>query len=191
VKRRLVFVAVLAAVGCSSTTAFSEDAYTRANSLHHFAVDGDPFALLPGRIWADLQWLPVEHHAIVVSPYVLYYDSTITPFAAGDTRTLVGYGAQLEYRLYSGTRGANGFFVGAGGIIGHTNATAGTSLNGMAFPAQDFVYTGGQIDGGVQGILDSGFLVGGGGSIQVTENLQPGAKPAVYPRLLFTLGYAF
>jgi hypothetical protein len=184
-------LAIIAAVLCTGRGARADGVYVDPDRLRHFAVDGDPFALLPGELWADLEWLPVVHHAIVLSPFALYYDSTITPFAAGDTRTQTGFGAQFEYRVYSGSRGANGFFVGGGGVLGHTSTTAGTSIDGQAFPAESYAYAGGQIDAGVQGMFDSGFLIGGGGNVQVTERLEAGARPAVSPRILFTLGYAF
>jgi hypothetical protein len=174
-----------------------DDALVAASRLRHFAVNGNPLALMIGRFSGDLQWLPVGTHALVLSPWALYSDSTVTPLAAGDTRTQTGFGSELGYRYYTGSRGANGFFLGGGAIAGYTNATAGfatknyVSSQTVYEPAESFVFLGGFVDVGVQGILDSGLLVGGGLGLQMTKQLASSASLDVEPRLLFTLGYAF
>ena len=52
-------------------------------------------------------------------------------------------------------------------------------------------YCTGQVDAGIRASLDSGFLIGGGANLQLTQKLEAGANPRAYPRILVTLGYAF
>jgi hypothetical protein len=70
------------------------------------ALQGNPLGLIIGRYSADLEYLPVPHHALHFSP-VGYF---ALPGVADE---ITGFGAEMGYRWYSGLYGPHGFFLGA------------------------------------------------------------------------------
>ena len=165
-----------------------DPALAAADRFRRFTLVAYPLGLIAGHISVEGQWMIAEHHAFVVNPFLNVVDSSVVLFT-GDDRGQFGYGGEAGYRYFSGRRGPNGLFIGPSLIYGHNHVGAGADINGKAVGVQDFSYAGAAIEFGAQGILDSGFTIGGGAGAGYT--LRFGSKGSWGPRLLFSIGYAF
>jgi hypothetical protein len=159
------------------------------------------FAL--GKVSFDVVIAPVDHHALVLSPY--YVTTTTVPFfvynditgspTALPQQTFEGFGGEIGYRYYFGLGGPRGFFVGGSFLIGAFTATAqnSTQTHYMSF--------GGAVDVGYQALVADRVVLGAGLGLQYTAmdtslpnqqfpaNLY--ANSGLYPRLLLSVGWAF
>jgi hypothetical protein len=163
------------------------------------ALQGNPLGLIIGRYSADLEYLPAAHHALHLAP-VGYF---AIPGVADE---LVGGGAELGYRWYSGLYGPHGFFVGASFIALSLQYLHG-ALPGVPLDASadvSFVELGGALDAGYQVVILGNFAVGGGLGLQyTTDTVVPQFEsqthslhellygPGLRPRLLLSAGAAF
>ena len=167
-----------------------------------FALGINPLAILIGRYSIEGQYLPVRHHAFTVNPF--YARANVTGTVNGqevDLGTLSGFGGELGYRFYTGSKGANGFFVGPSFLLASysQSAPSGAQTSG----SDSFLSYGGAIDLGGQAIIGPGVVLGGGFGLQYTktsididtENLNLAsaiiAGGGIRPRFLFLVGYAF
>jgi hypothetical protein len=185
--------------------ALSLDGVARADDLDEgvpfksVALQGNPLGLVIGRYSADLEYLPVPHHALHFSP-VGYF---ALPGVADE---LVGFGAEMGYRWYSGLYGPHGFFLGASFIALSLQYSHG-ALPGVPLDAPEdtsFVQLGGAIDAGYQMVILGNFAVGAGVGAQYTaDTVQPTFEHenhslhdllygwGLRPRVLLSLGAAF
>jgi hypothetical protein len=84
-----------------------------------------------GKLSLNLVIAPLEHHALILSPfYVLtrttpinIYDDDLNPTRL-PVQTFRGYGTELGYRYYTGEGGLRGFFAGPSLILSAMTATA-------------------------------------------------------------------
>src|SRR4051812_15023749 len=82
------------------------------------AVTVNPAALLIGRYGGNVEVVFARHHALVASGYAQAYTLTLArnmvpPEARDHLRDApLTAGGEIGYRLYSGSRGADGLFVG-------------------------------------------------------------------------------
>jgi hypothetical protein len=164
-----------------------------------FTLNVNPLSYAIGRYGVDFQFLPMQHHAIVVNPFFANVNAESTSTFNGTTTTssqkFSGFGGELGYRFYSGERGANGFFVGPSLIAGTYSASA----NGGDKVA--FNSIGWAVDLGGQHVFRNGFTIGGGFGLQYTKvnkdftdlPLTAGvlAGGGFRPRFLLALGYSF
>jgi hypothetical protein len=160
-----------------------------------------PLPLIVGKVSFELVAMPIEHHALVLSPY--YASSTTAPiYVFSDTgqptqlpkQTFSGYGGELGYRYYFGRSGPRGFFLGPSLILGWFTATA---QNG---DQTQYRQSGIAADIGSQMLVtDRVSLILGGGLQYLTtdKTIPPQQYPAkiyankgVLPRVLFSLGLA-
>jgi hypothetical protein len=163
------------------------------------ALQGNPLGVVIGRYSADLEYLPAPHHALHFSP-VGYF---ALPGVADE---LVGFGAEMGYRWYSGLYGPHGFFLGASFIALSLQYSHG-ALPGVPLDAPEetsFVQLGGAIDAGYQMVILGNFAVGAGVGAQYTaDTAQPTFEHenhalhdllygwGLRPRVLLSLGAAF
>ena len=163
------------------------------------ALQGNPLGLIIGRYSADLEYLPAPHHALHFSP-VGYF---ALPGVADE---LVGFGAEMGYRWYSGLNGAHGFFVGASFIALSLHYLHG-ALPGVPLDAPEdtsYVQLGGALDAGYQVVILGNFAAGVGLGAQYTaDTTQPTFEyqnhplhdllygSGLRPRVLLSLGAAF
>lgn len=177
----------------------------REEPLKALAIEFNPLALTIGRLSANVEYLPAPHHALVVNPYYVSVnaDVTVTDFE-GERVTyednFSGGGAELGYRMYTGSRGPNGFFVGPSFLFGAYNSSDSdfTDTEGRSFTSYGFA-----VDIGGQGVIGPGIVVGGGFGLQYTKvsgdtpglDLPLAAEilvgGGVRPRFLLSVGYAF
>lgn len=75
----------------------SADALDEGVRFESVAVEGNPLGLAIGRYSADLEYLPVPHHALHLTPLAYYA-------LPGTGDRLTGFGAEVGYRWYSGAR---------------------------------------------------------------------------------------
>jgi hypothetical protein len=161
-------------------------------------IEYNPLALVVGRISANVEIVPLEHHGIILSPF---YFNTTTPTFTNDAGQVVlsqnfkGFGGEIGYRYYSGREGPRGWFVGPSFVFASVEATAG---NGTQTSLSDY---GVAVDVGYQAIVAARWVVslGGGGQYTFTGATLPSqqmpaniyANAGLHPRILFALGYAF
>ncbi len=157
------------------------------------ALEWNPLgAFVGGRISVQAEWVPVTHHAILVSPHIVHTsgDVAVTPDRT-ESQTFTGVGGELGYRYYTGQRGMNGVFVGPSLIAGAYN---GSLLDGN----QPFTDIGVAADVGAQWILADHLVLGGGVGVEYLHvshdfhDLPTGpstiASSGVKPRLLLSIG---
>ncbi|HEY8078162.1 MAG TPA: DUF3575 domain-containing protein [Labilithrix sp.] len=147
-----------------------------------------------GRVSVQAEWVPVTHHALVVSPHIVHTsgDVAVTP-SSTESQTFTGVGGELGYRYYTGSRGMNGVFVGPSIIAGAYNASL---LDGN----QPFTDIGIAADVGAQWILADHLTLGAGVGVEYLHvshdfhDLPTGpstiASTGVKPRLLLSVGGA-
>jgi hypothetical protein len=165
------------------------------------SIELNPLSLIIGRYGATAVIVPVDHHALVLSPF--YVSTTTNPIYVFDdqgnstqlpTQTFSGFGGEIGYRYYSGLGGPRGLFVGPSLI-----------LAGMSAKAQDGSTTG-YLDLGVAAdvgyeilVVDSVAISLGAGVQYTTPTTSIPAQqfPAdvyanskVFPRALASIGWA-
>jgi hypothetical protein len=168
-------------------------ATSKSDGFKPLAITLNPLTLLLGRYGANVELLPAKHHALVANPYFGMANVTLN-----DVKTSYSmYGGELGYHFYSGSRGANGFYVGPSFIYMRTREHEECGSPGCSVAADmDFSTYGMAVDLGGQWVADSGFTIGGGGGLMylrsdATRNGNGVARfEGVLPRLLFTIGYS-
>ena len=196
----------LALVGaCALGLGLLQDGTARAEELDEgvafksVALQGNPLGMVVGRYSADLEYLPLPHHALHLSP-VAYFA------LPGVSDELTGFGAELGYRWYSGVDGPEGFFLG-GSFVALSLRYLHGALAGVAFDSPEdtsFVQLGGAIDAGYQVVILGNFAAGAGiGAMYTADTVQPHFEylnhpmhdllygSGLRPRLLLSVGAAF
>src|SRR5438477_10623067 len=64
-----------------------------------FAVEANPLAATLGRYSIQGEWLPAEHHAIVLNPFFEHTSTDIGSYS----ETFSGFGGEVGYRYYTGS----------------------------------------------------------------------------------------
>ncbi|HWU86378.1 MAG TPA: hypothetical protein VN253_03860 [Kofleriaceae bacterium] len=166
------------------------------------AIEWNPLPLLIDKLSANIVFVPVAHHAIVLGP--CYVSTTTKPIYVFDDsmnatqlprQRFRGFGGELGYRYYFGEAGPRGLFLGPSLILATFTAKA---QDGGETP---YTYYGVAADVGFQMLVaDSVSLSLGGGlqyagtSKQIPNQQLPAsiyANGAVRPRLLASIGWAF
>ncbi len=170
------------------------------DDFKHVSVTANPLSLLLRRVGLNIEYLPVPHHGVMINPY--FASGTASDDSSGtkvETKAK-GFGGELAYRFYSGSEGANGFFIGPGIILARSQLhSTRTAANGASSSADVSVFSyGGFIDVGGQLVTRGGFTLGAGTGIgYVFSDVSNVATSrsvkvsGVLPRVLFTLGYSF
>jgi hypothetical protein len=191
---RLILVAAatsLAVVSLSaSAQAQGDQPREPTPAFRSFSLSVNPVSLFVlQRYGVNIEFLPAEHHALVLNPY---YSSFSLGTNDAET-TYTQYGGEVGYHYYSGTKGANGLFAGPSVLYTKTTVKCtGCSSSG------DFSYYGVAGDVGYQWIFKPGFTMGVGGGLMYI-NATAGASDSdgfvrfsgVIPRFLFKVGWSF
>ncbi len=163
-----------------------------------FAIEWNPVALVIDRLSANLEIVPLDHHALVLSPF--YFDSRTSSFerSSGDlvlSQRFAGVGVEVGYRYYEDQGGPRGFFAGGSFLSTDVQATApnGTQTSFMNY--------GVAIDVGYQALVADDWVLSLGAGAQLafpSQQVPQQQAPAAYyanrglrPRILVALGYAF
>jgi hypothetical protein len=172
-----------------------------------FSIELNPLAAAAGRYGVNLEVALARHHVIIASPFYQtfqpYVFERIMPKAVDSSRGAPAkVGGELGYRVYTGQRGANGFFAGASGVamplaLPHITESYKAELT-------SFYAFGGAVDIGIQGITDSGFTIGAGvGAMYLVYDAPKSAavpagvppvnytEPHFLPRVLLSAGWSF
>jgi hypothetical protein len=172
-----------------------------SSSFKSFAVEANPLGATIGHYSLQAEWLPAQHHAVVLNPH---FDHTSTEVSVGIgnetakyTEGFTGFGAELGYRYYTGKNGAEGFFVGPSILVASYTPSVGDKSG------DSFTSIGAAVDFGGQWILGPGIVLGVGGGLQYTKVSNDGNTDGmsfttsalvgggVRPRALLSLGYTF
>jgi hypothetical protein len=160
-----------------------------------------------GKLSFNIIVAPFEHHAVVISPfYVLTRTTPITVFSNNnppDTpptatdlpiQTFEGFGSELGYRYYTGRGGLRGVYLGPSLILGAFTATA---ENGDKLGYLNYGFA---VDVGYQALVIDRVSLSIGAGLQYTTSSKSipeqmlwakvFANTSVFPRLLFSLGWA-
>ncbi len=218
--RLLVGVALAAVSATASCAAIAEPslpvdvALNETPSPHRtLTLEWNPLALFIDRFGVDVVVVPGDHHAMVVSPFYTWanttayatgIDSNGNPLvnASGEPyvlnvlkQTFHGFGGELGYRYYLDKGGPRGLFVGPSLLLAAMTATAG---NGSQTQYLDF---GIAADVGYEALIADKIAISMGAGVQyatpsksIPEQQLPAsiyANSAVQPRLLLSMGYAF
>jgi len=166
------------------------------DEFKHVALTANPLSFALLRFGANVEYLPVKHHALTLNPYFQSISTEIGSVKSSYTN----FGGELGYRFYSGNRGANGFFAGPAFIFQMNNATVeatGLAGQGGTSASSSFTNYGVALDIGGQHIWRNGITLGAGAGVMYLASSE---KPetsglvrfeGVAPRFLLTLGYSF
>lgn len=164
-----------------------------------FALTLNPLSLILTRIGLNAEYLPVKHHALTFNPYFQSVSVEVGAGPAASKTSYTTFGAELGYRFYTGSRGANGFFLGPAVFVQNTSqeVTVSGGAAGANASSSVLVY-GALLDVGGQHVFKNGFTIGGGaGVMYLVASGTTGASSdtvkleGVLPRFLFTVGYSF
>jgi Protein of unknown function (DUF3575) len=164
-----------------------------------FAIELNPLGIIMGRYSLQGEVMLASHHSLQVNPHFNYTPvSTTVNGQELDLGKFVGFGGELGYRFYSGSRGPAGFYAGASFLAAYYSQSSGAGNGSQAFGS-----FGGAIDIGGQAIIGPGIVIGGGFGLQytktteslVTDNLNLAAAIVAgggfRPRFLLHVGFAF
>ena len=148
------------------------------------------------RASVNFEILPAVHHGIIVNPSIWHWTQ------GSSNLSLTAVGIELGYRFYSGTKGANGFFMGPSFLYNYKVRTedeiyyhADSTRYGEDTTTYHMV--GCAIDVGGQYVSDSGLTIGGGVGIayfktkRTFSNKDSDTSNSASPRFLFMIGYSF
>lgn len=148
-------------------------------------IDGNIAVVPLGRFGLTYQLSPARHHALVFTAYRQM--PWLTSFLNGG---LVGLGGEIGWRIYSGSRGPTGFFIGAAALAAYHTAN----------DTPWFATYGAAADAGVAFLLGRQlhFTVGGGAQVthseidngRVTDLARLLVGTGVFPRVTIALGHA-
>jgi len=171
------------------------------SDLKRISITANPLGLVISRYSITGEFLLARHHALNLSPFY-----TSVPVKVNDVEisSFSGFGTELGYRFYTGSKGPNGFFVGPSFLFSSYSQSA-TVVTGTTAKTgeQSFTSLGGAIDIGGQGVIGPGIVIGGGFGMQYTSNsveintndfnLASAviAGGGLRPRFLFSIGFAF
>ncbi len=152
----------------------------------HIALTLNPVPLIWGRLSANFELLAIPHHALVVSPNVLFANvnrgGTLGQAFGFAQQASSGIGGEVGYHYWLvGRRALRGPFFGPSLLVGSTtNATAGGGGGAQA-------YWGAALDIGDQEVLADGLTVGAGIGLGVAYMAD---AAALFPRFLLQLGWS-
>jgi len=163
--------------------------------VHREAIELNPLPFYFGRLSANLEYMPVLHHAIILSPQITHTSSDIAVTGGSNvSQTFSGFGGEAGYRYYTGRKGLDGVFVGPSLILGFYNA-------GLPNGDQAFTTMGVAVDAGVKTVIYDHLMVGAGAGIQwlkvshdfndLPTRSEMAVGNGVKPRILAEVGYAF
>jgi hypothetical protein len=164
-------------------------------------VEWQPLPLVVGQVAANLVVMPIEHHAIIISPtYMSLSTAPISTFDDAGNATPVaeqkfkGHGGEIGYRYYFGHDGPRGLFVGPSGAYEYFNET------GPGSSKSTYHRLGLAADVGYQVLVADRVSLSLGGGVQYTWTNTPVFTPqfpanaiangGFLPRLLLSLGVA-
>lgn len=193
------------AVGRATTTAATgvieagQDvtrALDQPGKYNPIAATWNPLGLVVGgRVSFNVEYAPVTHHVIIVSPHFANpsQDVMVGPDVRRTNR-FTGFGGEVGYRYYTGSRGMNGIFIGpslVGGVYNADLMQGNTAFTNIGVAA----------DIGVQQVFFDHLALGAGAGIEYLSvsrdfgDLSAGpstiASSGIKPRLLAQAGYAF
>jgi hypothetical protein len=172
-------------------------------STKPIAVTVNPAALLIGRYGGNVEVVVARHHAIVASGYAQAYTLTlvrnmIPPEARDHLRDApLTAGGEIGYRLYSGSRGADGLFVGPSFLL--TPLVYPAIANHDTIELVPYHVPGVAVDVGAQAVTSIGLTIGGGIGVEYLAYQLPndphrvpiGVEPHWLPRVLLQAGWSF
>jgi hypothetical protein len=172
------------------------------DSRRPVAVTFNPLGFAVQRYGANLEIIPIPHHAFVGTAFFesvpLGMLKSVSGFDAINDNHGAAFGGEIGYRLYMGRVGADGFFAGASFItmpLVYPRVAADlASADLVRFNAQ-----GAAFDIGIQKVTDVGFTIGGGVGVMYLAYELPNdlrriplpMEPHILPRLLLTAGWSF
>jgi hypothetical protein len=159
------------------------------------AITANPLSLILTRIGLNFEYMVAKHHGLILNPYF----QSLSVGADPNKSSYTNFGGELGYRFYTGSRGANGFFVGPFVSFMQSNASATTSVAGKTTTADSSISVyGAGVDLGGQHVFQNGFTIGAGAGVQYLKASATASNESstfkvegVLPRLLFTVGYSF
>lgn len=186
---------LLALVAFASPAAAEVDPPSAAEpELKHFALTLNPLAFAVQRVGINVEYMLARHHGLIAEPF-------FQALSVGDEPSTTSYtnvGGELGYRFYTGSRGANGFFIGPFGTFIASSASATVVAGGNSSTSESSISIyGGGVDLGGQHVFRNGFTIGGGAGVVYLVSSDPVSESSSYkvegllPRFLFTVGWAF
>lgn len=178
-----------------------DDTHDTHDPLRPVAVTLNPLGFAVERYGMNVEILPASHHAIVASAYLQSTPVWLVKSIVG--RDLItgepgaSPGGEIGYRLYSGSRGADGLFVGTSFVVMPlAYPRVADSLTSVEL--RRFTATGAALDIGAQKVTSSGFTVGAGIGVMAlaydlpadNHRIPIAFEPHVLPRVLLTTGWS-
>lgn len=164
------------------------------------ALTANPLSLALGRIGLNVEYMLARHHGIMLNPFGQFTSVGDEGTASGKT-SYTNFGAELGYHFYTGSRGANGFFVGPSLVFIQSSSTTKATAGGVSAESTgSFSAYGGAVDLGGQHVFQNGITIGGGfGLMYLTSSATASSTntsstvkfDGVLPRFLLTAGYSF
>jgi hypothetical protein len=165
-------------------------------------VTVNPLGLAIQRYGANVEVSPLPHHVFTGSLYAQSIPLGLVKALSGREQINEAggssLGGELGYRLYTGSIGADGLFVG-GSFVSMPLAYPRLDANLRSADLVRFNAPGAALDVGVQKVTESGFTIGGGVGVTYLSYTMPvdsrrlplGIEPHVLPRLLLAAGWSF
>jgi len=155
---------------------------------HPVALTINPAPAGFGRLSGNVEFLVVAHHAIILSPNVLFFpidrggrSSLVSEGLGFATHDSASFGMELGYHYWWRGRDAlRGPFAGPSFLLG-------TTTQSSIDPSRALGYWGAAFDVGLQEVVRGGFTIGGGAGLGL---LRMSTSTAVFPRVLLQIGWS-
>jgi len=154
------------------------------------AVTLNPLILVWGRLSANVELQLAPHHSLLASPNAL-----ILPAGRGGSHNVVSEGLGFASRESSSLGIEVGYHYWwywrsslRGPFLGPSLLLGSTTQANVGDPTQAQGYWGMAFDAGWQEVQPGGFTIGGGAGLGLVHMAD---STAVYPRLLFQVGWSF
>ncbi len=158
------------------------------------ALTLNPLSFILTRFGVNIEYLPAPHHGIMFNPYFSHNSVEDTL----QKETFSTFGAELGYHFYTGSKGADGFFVGPQLVFLHATDSYSCKVQGCGNTSSTgFTAYGVALDLGGQHVFDNGFTIGGGAGVMYLKSSYSAGSSTlikfdgVIPRILFMIGYSF
>ena len=175
--------------------------------MKRITVTLNPLPMIAGRFGANVELVPVRHHAVVASAHLQTFPTWTMRLVMPTNVDLAEspkpmLGGELGYRFYTGENGASGLFIGPSAVV--MPIAYPRVRNDLKMEVQSLHAFGAALDVGAQIVTSSGFTFGGGLGVMglaysPPESVKPPAgveapkfvEPHVFPRLLLAAGWSF
>lgn len=168
----------------------------RAPAFKPISITLNPLGIgILQRYGANVEYMVAKHHGLWLYPFFSSFSVESSVNGVKSSTDFTSYGGEIGYHFYTGSKGANGFFVGpTAGVFSVSSKASGSGASESASSTAAHI----GVDLGGQHVFDNGITLGGGFGVmnfvasgKTNSDSSTTSFKGTLPRFLFTVGYSF